>query len=62
MMPMHHARVVALLIVEGGVGGDSEERDVTVTQKRHMMKRSPTEFGFNFCCQFDFNLLSNSLF
>jgi hypothetical protein len=33
----------------GGIGGDAEECDVTVTQKHHMM-------------EFAFNLLSNSLF
>jgi hypothetical protein len=55
------ARVVALLIVEGGVGSDGEECDVTVTQERHMMERSPMEFGFNLlsiCFQFAFNLFS----
>jgi hypothetical protein len=41
------ARVVTLLIVKCGVGSDGEECDVTITQKRHMMERSLTEFGFN---------------
>ncbi len=40
--------------IEGGVCGDGEECDVTVTQKHYIMERSPTEFAFN--------LLSNSFF
>jgi hypothetical protein len=61
MMPML-ARVVALFIVKGGVGGDGEECDVTVTQMCHMiMERSPTEFAFNLLSilfQFAINSLS----
>jgi hypothetical protein len=56
-MMMMLARVVALLIVEGGVGGDGdgEECDVTITQKRHMMERSQQNL-LSICCQICFCL------